>query len=195
MSYSSLAERSDTRVSDLTDAFCTYCGYPPRPASRARPHRVCRRCGLGLVLHAPEDNAPAHDALFLILDEQLLVQGVSRGAESVLLVGEPEGVHVPLSEYLIPAGGDAGKIDLAGLVALAVAGTPLTAAVKLRTTGDPVISFAAQVSSCGPPPAALLLLTPLADRDTPSPTRRRAAARNGRRPNHSTHNGTNERIS
>lgn len=161
MSYSSLAERSDARAADLTQPFCSYCGYPPRPAWRERPHRVCRRCGLGLVLWALEDIAPPHGAPFLILDEHLVVQAVSRGTESAFLIGEPDGVDVPLTEFLIPARGDAGVIDIAGLVALALSGTPLDETVELQTTGDPVLSFAAQVSSCGPPPAALLLLTPL----------------------------------
>jgi hypothetical protein len=116
---------------------------------------------LGLVVSAPEDIAPPRRAPFLILDEHLVVQAVSRGTESAFLIGGPDGVDVPLSEFLIPARGDARRIDIAGLVALAVSGTPADETLELQTTGDPVRSFTAQVSSCGPPPAALLLLTPL----------------------------------
>ena len=36
-------------------------------------HRVCMRCQMGVVLHAPAGAEPRHDAPFLILDRQLTV--------------------------------------------------------------------------------------------------------------------------
>jgi hypothetical protein len=144
--------------------FCSYCSYPPSRISRRNAGRVCARCNLGMILQAPADGAPRQASLFLILDGSLVVQGVSRGAETVLLVEEPDGVNTPLSELLMPAGGPNDWSELTALVGLALAGTPSPAVVELRTVGHPILWFAARVSSCGPPPAALLLLSPIPDR-------------------------------
>jgi hypothetical protein len=134
-----------------------------------------------MVLHAPQNGAPRLDDLFLVLDNRLLVQGVSRGAEAVLLVDEPSGVDLPLDEFLISSNGDADGAGVARLVALAVGGTPSTASVELRAADDPEVRFQARITSCGLPPAALLILAPLADHSTPAESRRRAAVFNGGR--------------
>jgi hypothetical protein len=134
------------------------------------------RCELGIVLRAPARGAPRHDDLFAILDERLVVHGVSRGAEAVLLVDEPFGLEAPLEELLISANGNGASVQK--LVALAVAGTPSSERLDMRTTLDPVVWFTARVSSCGPPPAALLVLTPLAEPAMPLADRGRPAATN-----------------
>jgi hypothetical protein len=52
------------------------------------------RCRLGMVLRAPPE--ARSDGPFVIVDERLTVQAVSRQAEVVLLVDEPAAVGVSL---------------------------------------------------------------------------------------------------
>ena len=161
------AGRHEPRISSLPQApafsetFCSYCGYPPRGRWRERPHRVCRRCKLGVMLHTPAPDVPGHDDPFVILDERLTVQGVSRGAEAVLSVDEASCVDHSLAELLISANGDGDGATIARLAALAVAGNPPPDRLELRTADDPVLRFRARLAPCGPPAAALLLLTPV----------------------------------
>jgi hypothetical protein len=117
---------------------------------------------LGVVLRAPAGAIPRHDDPFVVLDERLVVQAVSRHAETVLLVDEPAGFSARLDELLISDNGDVEGADLARLVHAAVHGASPSQAVELRTVGDPVIRFQARLSNCGPPSAALLVLTPAA---------------------------------
>lgn len=148
----------------LQREFCSYCGYPPVRRSRGDAARVCNRCNLGMVLRTAAHSVPRQDALFLIVNQNLLVQGVSRGAEAVLLVDEPDAVNTPLAELLTPGNGNASWGDLAELITLAVAEQPSDARIDLRTADHPLVWFAGRVSSCGLPPAALVLLTPLRTR-------------------------------
>jgi hypothetical protein len=142
---------------DLSHAFCSYCGYPPMGRWRTRAHRVCMRCQLGVILRAPPGAEPRYDAPFLIIDRQLAVQGVSRNAEVVLSVDEPTGVGISLKELLI-----CDKGDVALLVELAMAGANPSNRLEVRTVANPEIRLRGRVTGCGPPPAALLVLTPLA---------------------------------
>jgi hypothetical protein len=70
-----------TSRADLSNAFSSYCGYPPMGRWRDCAHRVCMRCQMGVVLRAPEGAEPRHDDPFLIVDRELAVQAVSRNAE------------------------------------------------------------------------------------------------------------------
>src|SRR5438309_1706702 len=105
MSTTARSELGETRRAAPTRHFCSYCGYPPPRTPRRSISRVCTKCHLGVMLRAPANAAPRPSSLFLIFDKNLVVQGVSRGAEAVLLVDEPDGVNVPLGEFLMPAGG------------------------------------------------------------------------------------------
>ena len=151
---------------DLSHAFCSYCGYPPMGRWRTRAHRVCMRCQLGVILRASPGAEPRYDAPFLIIDRQLAVHAVSRNAEIVLSVDEPAGVGIPLKELLI-----CDNDEVALIVELAMAGAKPSNRLELRTVADPEIRLRGRVTGCGPPPAALLVLTPLAAH---------AAAPNGR---------------
>ncbi len=159
---------------DLSHAFCSYCGYPPMGPWRARAHRVCMRCQMGVVLRAGAAAEPRYDDPFLIVDRQLAVQAVSRHAEVVLSVDEPAGVGIQLQELLIcdNGHGDDGKVALS--VELAIAGAESSNRLELRTVADPEIRFRGRVTRCGPPPAALLVLTPLAAHATAAPNGRPA---------------------
>ncbi len=147
--------------SDSSRAFCSYCGYPPMGPWRVQAHRVCMRCHMGVVLRAPAGAEPRHDTPFLILDRQLAVQAVSRRAEIVLSVDEPAGVGIPLEELLIFDDGHCDNDEVALLIELAMAGAEASMPFDLRTVANPEIRLRGRVTRCGPPPAALLVLTPL----------------------------------
>jgi hypothetical protein len=144
---------------DLTP-FCSYCGYPPLGRGRSPSHRVCSRCEMGAVLSAPAGSQPRFYEPFVIVDPALRLQAVSRRAEALLMVDEPAAVEVPLSEFLL-CRTDQDQMELSGLVRHAVGGTRLAARVALRTVADPAMDVVTRVAGCGPPPAALLILTPL----------------------------------
>jgi hypothetical protein len=150
---------SQSSRADLGHAFCSYCGYPPPGRSRIRTHLVCVRCQLGSVLQTIPGAEPHFDEPFVIVDEELTVRSVSLQAEAVLLVSEPQSFGAPLESFLIS---ECAEDELAAQIARAVAGTPERAALELRTAGEPEVRFRARVSSCGPPAAALLVLTPVA---------------------------------
>lgn len=139
--------------------FCGHCAarYPEDQAP-APIARVCRTCGLGLLLEAPADAIPRNGDAFLVIDSALLVQAMSRRAESLLAVTEELAVHRPLSELLVPADAEANsRGGLAGAVAEAIAG-----AEAVRTFVRPWNTFGvrmrARIAPCGPPRAALLVL-------------------------------------
>src|SRR5690242_12276604 len=96
---------------DLSKAFCSYCGYPPMGPWRSRLHRVCMRCQMGMVLRAPPDAQPRFEEPLLMVDDRLIVQAISRRAELVLWVNEPDGFGVPLEDFLVSAIGDADGLN------------------------------------------------------------------------------------
>ena len=145
---------------DLSQAFCSYCGFPPMGRWRSFAHRVCMRCQMGMVLRAPPGLAPRFYEPFVIVDLRLRLQAVSHHAEGMLKIDEPTAVDVPLEEFLVCRNVQ-DQIDLPGLVGSAVSGSRLAARVELRTAVDPPIEVVARVAGCGAPPAAVLILTPL----------------------------------
>jgi hypothetical protein len=76
------------------------------------------------------------------------------------MLDERAAVDVDLAEFLV-CRTDPDRIDLAGLVERAVSGSRLATRVELRTIGDPPVEVVARLTGCGPPPAAVLILTPL----------------------------------
>ena len=145
---------------DPGKAFCSYCGYPPMERWRSRAPRTCTRCHSGTVLRAAGGLQPSFDDPFLIVDEQLRLQAVSRNAEVVLMVTEPAAVGAPIEDFLISDNGDPDHIQLARLVEDAIAGSMEPAIVEMRTVSEPLVEFLARIAGCGPPPAALLTLIP-----------------------------------
>ena len=67
---------------ELSQAFCSHCGYPPIGRWRSLTHRVCMRCEMGMVLRAPPGLAPRFYEPFVIVDADLRLQAVSRRAEA-----------------------------------------------------------------------------------------------------------------
>ncbi len=151
----------------FTEGFCSYCGYPPRRGWHQREGRVCVHCGLGVVLGAPPSAAPRPNDMFVIADPQLTVHAISRAAETVLGVHEPEAVGAGLAEFLVSEAEDPDHVQLAPLIARAMTGELLSEPVALRTVGGPEIALEARISSCGPPVAGLLILAPRAGAGRP----------------------------
>src|ERR1700685_3611333 len=69
--------------------FCGHCAAPSRGDEPPAPlARVCRSCGLGVMLEARTDIVPSARDAFLVIDSSLLVQAMSRRAEVMLGVTE-----------------------------------------------------------------------------------------------------------
>ena len=148
----------------LVEAFCSYCGGRPGSAWLQQPRRVCDVCELGIMLKAPLDGAPHADDPFLIVDDRLTVQAISRRAERELQVREPDCVYAPLEEFLRPPVETGEGSRFALLVTLAAAGSPRGATLDLRRVGSPGVGFTVRIGNCGPPSSALLILIPARER-------------------------------
>src|SRR3954454_17705496 len=140
-------------------SFCGHCGQAP-PSPMAARSRVCALCGLGVVITAAADLAPRERESFLIVDRQLKLCALSRGAERLLGVDEPEAVHRHVSDFLEPADAEAGHGDelLQGIVSSAAMGFMPPTSIVVRPTGEYGVRYAARVGACGPPEGALIVL-------------------------------------
>lgn len=143
--------------------FTWFCGRCAAPAHRAQPPsptaRVCRSCGLGVMLETRKDIAPSHRDAFLVIDNSLLVQAMSSRAETLLGVTEDDAVNRPVIQLLVPADAEAGRpsgFAAALLEAAAGADQPVSAFVRPWNTFG--VRLRARIASCGPPRAALVVL-------------------------------------
>ena len=101
------------------------------------------------------------------------VHGLSRHAEQLLGVREDTVVNRPLTELLVPADAEAGRLTgLAAAVADAVGRgeEPLHAFVRPANTFG--VRVRARITACGPPRAALVLL----EKSLPASSPRRLSA-------------------
>jgi hypothetical protein len=191
MAQSSYVGLHEAPRAELSEPFCSYCGYSPVGVRRRRADRVCERCGLGVILYAPAGSAPEAREPFVILDQQLSVQAVSSVAEMLLRVNEPSVLGDPLDGFLVSADGDADDAQLWRLIALALAGTPCSDPLQLRTADSRQTYFDAYVTSCGPPAAALIVLTAITCPAAPSAIRELRARVGGRTGEGQSRNGAN----
>ena len=137
--------------------FCGHCGEEPSGDIRGR---VCESCGLGVLLSANADAAPGPNDPFMIVDGSLCVCAVSRVAEELLGTDETEAVNRHLSEFLVPADAEAsGPENLMDLVINAASDTSEAHVAVVRPPDEFGIRFRVQVGACGPPRAALLVLS------------------------------------
>jgi len=137
--------------------FCGHCGEEP---SGDIHRRVCESCGLGVLLSANADAAPGPNDPFMIVDGSLCVCAVSRVAEELLGTDETEAVNRHLSEFLVPADAEAsGPENLMDLVINAASETAEPHVAVVRPPDEFGIRFRVQVGACGPPRAALLVLS------------------------------------
>jgi PAS domain-containing protein len=140
--------------------FCGHCaapapsGQPPAPTAR-----VCRSCGLGLLLESRRDVVPTDREAFLVIDSSLLIQAMSRRAQTLLAVSEEEAVNRPVAELLVPADAEAqAAAGFAAAIAEAARGADDPANVFVRPWNTFGVRMRARISSCGPPRAALVVL-------------------------------------
>jgi len=141
-------------------SFCGHCGTPPAASVEAAGSRVCGHCELGLVLQASSDIVPRAGEPFLVIDSHLIVCAVSEHAEGLLDTDETKAVNRHVSDFLVAADANAPRAEnlLALLVhAASETGPPRTAVVRPRHEFG--VRFLARIGPCGPPSAALLVLT------------------------------------
>ena len=153
------APQFDERGLEMT-SFCGHCGMPPAVSLDNLASRVCGHCGLGLVLQASVDVAPHADDCFLVIDSTLSVCAVSAKAEELLGTDETLAVNRHVADFLVPADANAPSAEnLLVLLVDAASGTgePRTAVVRPRQEFG--VRFRARIGPCGPPRAALLVLT------------------------------------
>ncbi len=145
--------------------FCGHCAASAPAGAPARAARVCRSCGLGLLIETRSEVVPTERDAFLVIDRALQVQAMSRGAQILLAVSEQEVVNRPVSDLLIPADAEAhGRAGFAASIAAAARGSddPISAIVRPWNTFG--IRMRARVAPCGPPRAALVVLQTPQDR-------------------------------
>lgn len=143
--------------------FAWFCGHCAAPAQSDRPPaplaRVCRSCGLGVMLETRADCTPGRRDAFLVIDNSLRVQAMSRRAESLLGVSEDGVVNRPVTQLLVPADAEAGRparFSAALVEAAGGADEPVSAVVRPWNTFG--VRLRARITSCGPPRAALVVL-------------------------------------
>lgn len=136
--------------------FCGYCGHRPEPAE---DERVCGACHLGVVLVAPGAVAPQPGQPSLVVDQGMAVCAVSRAAEELLGVAEPDTVGRSLADLLVPAQAEGiGLGTLVGAVMSAALPDGGTERAVVRPAGEWGIRYAVRLGRCGPPRAVLLVL-------------------------------------
>src|SRR5438105_15253418 len=140
--------------------FCGHCAAaspgeePPAPTAR-----VCTSCGLGLLLETRRDSAPTADDAFLVIDNALLVQGMSRRAQGLLGLTEAEAINRRVADLLVPADAEArSPTGFAAAIASAAAGSEDSVIVTVRPWNTFGVRMRARVAPCGPPRAALVVL-------------------------------------
>jgi hypothetical protein len=139
--------------------FCGHCAAPaPGGVAPAPNARVCRSCGLGLLLEAREDAAPTPRDAFIVVDSRILVQGMSAQAEVLLQVREDLAVNRPLAELLVSADAENGSgAGFAAAIAESVASGDEPAYAFVRPWNTYGVRVRARIVPCGPPRAALIV--------------------------------------
>jgi hypothetical protein len=121
---------------------------------------VCPSCGLGLLLEAREDAIPSPRDAFLVIDSALLVQAMSREAQSLLGMTEEIAINRPVAELLVPADAETqGSTGFAAAIVQAADGDYAESTHKfVRPWNTFGVRMRARISTCGPPRAALIVL-------------------------------------
>ena len=143
--------------------FCGYCAAPwdgDGDGAAAPSARVCGKCGMGLLLHARRDAIPQPGDAFIVVDSSLTVHAVSRTAELRLGVTERQAVGVHVRDLLLLARARATcPAKLAESIKQAASGHDAGHSAVLDFAARSGPRMRARIVSCGPPPAALLVLS------------------------------------
>jgi hypothetical protein len=120
--------------------------------------RVCRSCGLGVLLETRSDAVPAKGNAFVIADSALRVQAMSAPAERLLAMDEGLAVNRAIGDLLVQADVELARTpSFADLVVAALSGEPPVSA-NVRPWNTFGVRLHARIARCGPPPAALIVL-------------------------------------
>ncbi|MBV9193205.1 MAG: hypothetical protein JO168_03595 [Solirubrobacterales bacterium] len=140
--------------------FCGHCAAPaPTDEAPAPTARVCRSCGLGLLLETRRDILPTDRDAFLVIDHAMLVQAVSRRAQTLLAVAEEKAINRPVAELVVPADAEAQSgTGFAAAIASAASGSEEPASAIVRPWNTFGVRMRARIAPCGPPRAALVVL-------------------------------------
>jgi PAS domain-containing protein len=140
--------------------FCGRCAATPGSASISPGARVCPWCGMGLLLETRSDAIPFPDDAFLVVDSRLIVQALSRRAEALLGESELDVIGRPVSHFLAPAEAEAdGPQRLVELLRAASTHNDEIRSLSVRPRGAFGIRVSARILPCGPPRAALVVLS------------------------------------
>ena len=119
---------------------------------------MCPSCGLGLLLEARADVVPTERDAFLVIDNALLVQAMSRRAQALLAVSEEEAVNRPISELLVSPDAETQGNRLAVAITDAASGHGEAVSAFVRPWNTFGVRMRARIAPCGPPRAALVVL-------------------------------------
>jgi hypothetical protein len=105
------------------------------------------------------DEVPTTDAAYLVVDASFAVQALSEAAEAHLGLTEESALNRHITHLLIPADrSDGGSGNLAVALSMAARGDGAASQVTVCRTNTFGERIRARISSCGPPPAALVVL-------------------------------------
>jgi PAS domain-containing protein len=144
-----------------TVAFCGHCGARPEHFADADVRaRVCPQCELGLLLESSADVAPGPGDPFVVINGSLVICALSENAEDLLGVSETDAVNHHIGEFLMPADAEArGQDNLIGAILSAAVGDGGPQTVVVRPADEFGVRLWVKIGSCGPPRAALLVLS------------------------------------
>jgi PAS domain-containing protein len=111
------------------------------------------------LLETRRDIAPGPRDAFLVIDSGLLVQAMSRRAQSLLDLSEAEAVNRPVAELLVPADAETqSSTGLAAAIVNAADGADDALSAFVRPWNTFGVRMRARIAPCGPPRAALVVL-------------------------------------
>jgi len=115
---------------------------------------------MGLLLETRCDAVPFPDDAFLVVDSRLMVQALSRQAEALLGHSELDVIGRPVADFLAPAEAEAdGPQELIDLLRAASSDNDEIRSLSVRPRGAFGIRVNARITPCGPPRAALVVLS------------------------------------
>jgi hypothetical protein len=143
--------------------FCSRCGHPSEEPARRQERfareRVCRRCGMGMMLSSSRDALPGTAASFLVVTFDLRVSAVSEAGEKIF-GREQSLMGKPLLDLLSSPLGNDQLARHAGQAAQR-AREPVVMPVRLASDrARHVGTMAARIATCGTPRAALITVEP-----------------------------------
>jgi PAS domain-containing protein len=113
-----------------------------------------------MLLETRSDAAPFPDDAFLVVDSDLTVQALSHQAQRLLGKTEHDVIDWPITYFLGPADAENGEIGgFMNLLHDATMGSEDLQSVCVRPLGAFGVRVVARIAPCGPPRAALVVLS------------------------------------